>query len=81
MQLWWQQILLIFLRTDVIFVTKTTLISYGVTVCIIDCQCKQRKNVPEELFSWCSRYHCPMEVGAYVGVCHIYALFGGCCGV
>jgi len=28
-QLWWQQVLLIFLRTHVIFCTKTSLISYG----------------------------------------------------
>ena len=27
--LWWQQFLLIFLRTDVIFCTETMLISYG----------------------------------------------------
>ena len=38
MQFWWQQFLLIFLRTNVIFCTKTSLISYGVTVCIVDCQ-------------------------------------------
>ena len=29
MQLWWQQFLLIFLRTNVIFCTKSSLISYG----------------------------------------------------
>jgi len=29
MQLWWQQFLLIFLRTNVIVCTKTSLISYG----------------------------------------------------
>ena len=40
MQLWWQQFLLIFLTTSVIFCTKTSLISCGVTVCIIDCQCR-----------------------------------------
>jgi len=39
-QLWWRQILLIFLRTNVIFCTKTSLISYGVTIRIIDCQRK-----------------------------------------
>ena len=38
-QLWWQQFLLILLRTNVIFCTETSLISYGVTICIIDCQC------------------------------------------
>jgi len=36
---WWHQFLLIFLRTNVIFCTKTSLISYGVNICIIDCQC------------------------------------------
>jgi len=39
-QLRWRQILLIFLRTNVIFCTKTSLISYGVTIRIIDCQRK-----------------------------------------
>ena len=29
MQLWWQQFLLIFLRTNVILCPKTSLISYG----------------------------------------------------
>jgi len=38
-QLWWLQFSLIFLRTNVIFCRQTSLISYGVTICIIDCQC------------------------------------------
>jgi len=36
-QLRWQQLSLIFLRTNVIFCTKTSLISYCVTIFIIDC--------------------------------------------
>jgi len=35
-QLWWQQFLLNFVRTNVIFCTKTSLIPYDVNICIID---------------------------------------------
>ena len=52
-QLWWQQFLLIFLRTDVIFCTKTSLISYGGSSSSL-----------KEFFSCVSRHHCPVEVGA-----------------
>ena len=36
--------LLILLRTNVIFCTKTSLLSYGVTVCIVDCQWQWHKS-------------------------------------
>jgi len=57
-QLWWQQFLLIFLRKNAIFCTKTSLISYGGSN---SSQCGGLW-----VFSWGSRHHCPMEVGAYV---------------
>ena len=58
-QLRWQQFLLIFLRTDVIFCTKKQA-SYRTAGPI------PRRAAPyEEFFSWGSRHHCPMEVCAY----------------
>jgi len=77
-QLWWQQFLLIFLRTNAVFCTKTSLISYGVTVCIIDCQwhysetkkkCSLRSIVRRPMRSFypgaVATMHCRMEVVAY----------------
>jgi len=51
--------LLIFLRTNVIFCTKTSLLSYG-------CSNSHRAAPYEEFFSWGSRHQCLMEVGTYV---------------
>ena len=49
--------LLIFLKTNVIFCTKTILISCGGPI-------PHGAAAYEEFFSWGSRHHCPMEVGA-----------------
>jgi len=57
-KLWWQQFLLIFLRTNVIFCTKTRLISHGgsnSSHTAVSC---------EEFFSCGSRHHCRVEVGS-----------------
>ena len=58
MQLWWQQVLLIFLRTSVIFCTKRAWYRMAGPI-------PHRAAPYEEIFSWGSRHHCPMEVGAY----------------
>ena len=50
----WQQFLLIFLRTSVIFCTKTSLISFG------------RSNCSQGGGGFGSRQHWPMGVGAYM---------------
>jgi len=62
-QLWWQQfLLLIFLRTNVIFCTKQAW--YRTTGPI------PRRAAPYEEFPpWGSRHHCPMEIGAYSSLC------------
>jgi len=62
-KLWWQQFLLIFLRTNVIFCTKPSLISYRESN-------SSHRAVPYEefFFSWGSCYHCPMVVGAYAQI-------------
>jgi len=58
-QLWWQQFLLIFLRTNVMFSAQNKLD-------IVAGPIPHRAAPYEEFFSWDSRHHCPMEVGAYV---------------
>jgi len=60
LQLWWQQFLLIFLRTDVIFCTKTNLISYMRVQLLTG-----RRRPVRSFLSGGSRHHCRMEVGAY----------------
>ena len=56
-QLWWQQVLLIFLRTNVIFCTKQPRYRTAGPV-------PHRAAPYKEFFSWGSRHSCPMEVGA-----------------
>jgi len=54
--------LLNFVKINVIFCIKTSLISYGgMTAGPIP----HRAAPYEEFFSWGSCHHCPMEVGAY----------------
>ena len=57
-QLGWQQFLLIFLRTNVIFCTKQA--GYRTAGPIV-----HRATPYQEFLSWGSRRHCPMQVGAY----------------
>jgi len=57
-QLWWQQVLLIFLRTNVIFCTKQALHRTAG-------QILHRAAPYEEFFSWGSSHHCPVEVGTF----------------
>jgi len=57
-----RQFLLIFLRTNVIFCTKTSLISYGGS------NSSQGGASYDQFFSWGSRRRCPMEVAAPMGL-------------
>jgi len=57
-----RQFWLIFLRTNVIFCTKTSLISYGGS------NSSQGGASYDQFFSWGSRRRCPMEVAAPMGL-------------
>ena len=57
-QLWWQQFLLIFLRTNV-----------QIPKFVSEIQFLIGRRPTRSYSSWCNRHHCLMEVGAYGRFC------------